>query len=354
MNALLQNKCIKYVAKDEEANGQTGEVGFLNGETFDGEIREDRPHGTGKLHLADGCFYQGNFDSTGITEGKFVHTSFNYYEGSFVRDRFKKGRIVFSDGDVLEGEWGMDKGKWGVKWCKLISDEGKVIGKLNRNGGDLSIKSKNKEVFKSYRKFGFCVVFKKSSSLNVDDPERQLFTAEGTTFDEKRVSKNEEVTVEKKTCVPIPHSKTEEIKEGKLKKSILQTCFGMLFEKEEGEKEGKLTFKDFKGVHGEGEIQFGKLKFVFEGDLFLKEENLGSIIIKKNSFSKLSIRMRGEEFRCVKEFFEFVKALCKDEFNDTSISLPDYPTERKKSIKSQEAMKEMIDDIKKHNECMIM
>ena len=356
MYSLLLNNCIKYVALDEEANGQTGEVVFLNGEVYDGEIQNGKPFGTGKLTLTDGSHYHGTFDNNGIIEGKYTHFSYNYFEGTFVRDRFKKGKIMFSDGDVLVGEWGIEKSKWSLKWCHLNNEEGENLGKLvqENRSTQLSIKSRNKEIFRNYEKFGFCVVFTKSSSTSADDPEKHLFTADGTTFDEKKTSKTIFQKIIQKTNIQLPFSKIEDTVNNCITKSILKLCFGMTVETEKNSKQGKLSFKDLKKIYGIGAIEFTKLRFKFSGDLFLEKSVLGEIIIKKSSFSQLTIKLREKEFNSMKSFFEFIRDICENEYDDSSISLPKYPSKRRKSVKSEEAMKEMITDIKKHSDCTIM
>lgn len=355
MNNLLHNNCIKYVTLDDEAGGQTGEIGFLNGEIYDGEIHNNRPFGTGRLTLNDKSYYQGHFDSSGLSDGKYVHSSFNSFEGNFLRDRFKKGRIIFTDGDVLEGEWGLDKSRWSIKWCNLIDEDGKVIGRMDRENKKevISLKSKNKVIYRTYEKYGFTVVFTKSSSLDFEDPEMLGFTADGTVFDEKKPDKTFRETSEQKAGIQLPFSKVEEMVDGEMTKSVIRLCLGITVERRVGEEMGKLSFRELEQITGYGEIEFTKMKFHFKGDLFVKEKKIGAVVIKKSSFSKLVIRFRGFEFSGMMEFLGKVCVVCGEEFGE-AVVLPSYPTIRKQSQKSKEAMSEIIEEIKKHNECSIM
>ena len=49
-----------------------------------------------------------------ISEGLWVHKSGLYFEGSFHKDRFKKGVFHFTDGDIFEGEWSVRSKKYAL------------------------------------------------------------------------------------------------------------------------------------------------------------------------------------------------------------------------------------------------
>ena len=353
MYSLLINNCIKHVALETDSDGQNGEIYFYNGETYIGDIHNNKPYGTGKLIMNDGSYYEGEFDNEGITEGVYFHCSSNVYEGSFLRDRFKKGKIVFCDGDVLEGEWGLIKSKWGLKWGVLRNEEGNEIGRLNSSDkkGLASIKSGFKEIHRSFEKMGFCVSFEK---INSDTKDKLLFTAEGTSIDESRQSENWLSKIVRKTNIQLPFSQIDHLLNNCIQKSILNLCYGIQIESQKEKEEACLSFNGLKEIKANGSYEFSKLKFKFEGKLSFKNTYLGVLFMKKTSFTQLHIKLDEKEFDTLSDFCKHVNSLCITKLNENVIREPEQRSKHKKSIKSKETMQGIIKDIKDGNECVIM
>lgn len=131
MLSLLNNYCINLIELDEEGGDNTGEIYFLGGEDYIGEIKNNLPLGQGTLKMKDGSSFKGNFDSKTLQEGEFNHFTGFRYKGSFNRDRFLKGTIYFLDGDKLKGEWFSKKGRWVLKKGTLYDDEKTAIYEFN-------------------------------------------------------------------------------------------------------------------------------------------------------------------------------------------------------------------------------
>ena len=62
-----------------------------------------------------------------MKEGTFHHFTGLKMKGIFSRDRLHKGIIKFIDGDKLEGEWGLKKGKWILKKAKIFDENSELI-----------------------------------------------------------------------------------------------------------------------------------------------------------------------------------------------------------------------------------
>lgn len=75
----------------------------MNGETYVGELERNLPFGIGTLYLSEGSISKGNYDDKTLQEGKFTHFTGLTFKGTFIRERFFKGKIKFIDGDVLDG-----------------------------------------------------------------------------------------------------------------------------------------------------------------------------------------------------------------------------------------------------------
>lgn len=115
MYGLLANKCIKCIEYTAGSNNQSGQIVFYGGELYDGEIDNGLPAGWGIFELPDGSYYEGNFDSTGMTDGRFAILGRDFFEGKFSKDKILRGSLYFSDGDSLEGEWGNERMRWNLK-----------------------------------------------------------------------------------------------------------------------------------------------------------------------------------------------------------------------------------------------
>ena len=59
---------------------------MIDGSSYDGEWREDQPHGYGKHRMTDGSIYEGNFKNGAKSgKGKFYFSG-GMYDGGFLND----------------------------------------------------------------------------------------------------------------------------------------------------------------------------------------------------------------------------------------------------------------------------
>lgn len=353
MQSLLNNKCVKYVNFDESSEGQ-GQIGFHGGELYDGEIINEQPNGWGRLQFPDGSYFEGNFDLNGITEGKFVHFNRDSFEGKFMRDRFHKGALAFKDGDSLEGEWNIERARWNLKQGNLKDQDKINLCTFNRDSKELTQKTKGKEICKTSDRGGFCV---KYEACNIDS-ERTLknlvYSADGTYSFEEKMANGMVEKVSVKMSAPIPHTLVEQIKDNLTVRTIHKLCFGFDVETSTKEIKSKAIFSDLKQVSAEGLFEMEKLKLKFKGKLFYKNEEIGKLSIKKTNFTNLKIKFNDKIFEDMTAFVVYVGDVCFEKFKDAVVYVFQKPQKRKRTVQNAEVMKDMINDIKAHNNCVIM
>ena len=80
---------------------------FPNGARYIGNWKADAAHGFGRLEFPNATYYEGNFAANKLLEGKLHYHNGTYFEGTFDGDKdiFKKGSIVFRDGEQFRGVW---------------------------------------------------------------------------------------------------------------------------------------------------------------------------------------------------------------------------------------------------------
>lgn len=354
MQALISNKCVKYVSYDEGSGGQTGEICFLNGEVFDGEIQNGLPKGWGKFTLTDGSYYEGQFDNQGISDGKFVHFTRDCYEGKFLRDRFEAGTIHFCDGDKLEGEWGNERAKWVLKHGELSNEDNIHAGSFGRGSELTRYESKGKEVLKTDSKAGFYVNYDKCLIPERPTIRNLLFTADGTTQFEDHKSSSIVEKVVNRTSSQLPFVKTDYIDNRSLTKTMYQFCYGFKVETDKDGYNASVGFKDLSNISALGQFELDKFTFKFNGELRYKNNRIGDLNLKRSTFGGLKIKFGDREFEDLNIFSEHIGDHCAKDFNDVTVHSGLRPATRKKSQKSAEVMKDMITDIKQHSDCVIM
>ena len=99
---------------------------FPNGCYYLGYWRNDRAYGNGKLVLPDGTRYEGLFNKNILYKGTISYFNEMKYEGELDRtpyERFRKGKLTFSNGYSLKGEWKEGKLEKGY----LIDQKGREI-----------------------------------------------------------------------------------------------------------------------------------------------------------------------------------------------------------------------------------
>ena len=128
------NGSVYYGQLDEifERTG-TGKLVLANGDVYEGEFAGDRLYGKGKYTFANGDVYEGDFvRNVKHGSGKYVYADGEIYEGGFAEDeregegkmtrpdgssytgsyhlglRHGKGRYEYANGDVYEGDFAED------------------------------------------------------------------------------------------------------------------------------------------------------------------------------------------------------------------------------------------------------
>ncbi|MDR1425867.1 MAG: hypothetical protein LBI70_02645, partial [Rickettsiales bacterium] len=109
-----------------------------NRKFYEGELKENTPHGKGKLFSADGSTYEGDFREGKMKGfGKYTYLNGSIYEGEFLNDQYNgRGKLIQANGDIYKGEFrdGEKNGKG-----KMIYKNGAILegnfanGKLEEN-----------------------------------------------------------------------------------------------------------------------------------------------------------------------------------------------------------------------------
>ena len=125
----------KDVYEGDWVNGEQhgkGKYTFSNGSVYEGDFTNNEFHGKGKEIFENGDIYEGDFiDSNPHGKGKKTFANGETYEGDFdFADCIGKGKYTFANGDVYEGDfYGEPHGKG-----KKINADGKVEKGEWKNG----------------------------------------------------------------------------------------------------------------------------------------------------------------------------------------------------------------------------
>ena len=80
---------------------------YPNGDVYEGDWRDGKPHGRGKMTYPNGDVYEGDWlhgKANGI--GKYTYRDGRVYEGGFCDgNSHGKGKHTYPDGGVYEGDW---------------------------------------------------------------------------------------------------------------------------------------------------------------------------------------------------------------------------------------------------------
>jgi hypothetical protein len=97
-----------------------GKLILADGAIYDGDWIDDKRTGKGKYTWANGDFYEGDFkDDKQTGKGKFTSTIGAIYEGDVVDSKqYGKGKYIWPNGDFYDGDWIDDKqtGKGKFRW----------------------------------------------------------------------------------------------------------------------------------------------------------------------------------------------------------------------------------------------
>ena len=122
-----------------------GKILYANGDRYEGEWLDNLRHGQGKFYYTNGNFYEGEWlDDLKHGQGKFYYTNGNFYEGGWLSNKKEgvgtyifangtrydgelkndkingRGICHYADGEVYEGKW-LD-GKWHGKGKRSLQD----------------------------------------------------------------------------------------------------------------------------------------------------------------------------------------------------------------------------------------
>jgi len=132
--------------KDDMFNGQGKFIDRYG--IYEGEFKNGQQNGKGKLIYANGNIYEGEFkDGQFNGKGKIIFAQGGFYEGGWKNGQWDgKGKVIYSDGNVYEGEFkdGQFNGKGKIIFAQGGFYEGEFKegtyhgkGKLATSNGDV-------------------------------------------------------------------------------------------------------------------------------------------------------------------------------------------------------------------------
>ena len=99
-----------------------GKILYANGDRYEGEWLDNLKHGQGKFYYTNGNFYEGGWLSNkkeGV--GTYIFANGTRYDGELKNDKINgRGICHYADGEVYEGKW-LD-GKWHGKGKRSLQD----------------------------------------------------------------------------------------------------------------------------------------------------------------------------------------------------------------------------------------
>ena len=97
---------IKKIKKKYILNG--GEtIKYANGGVYDGEIKDGKRHGNGKMIYSNNMVYEGEWNNDNKNgRGKLTWPSGSYYDGEWKDDKKNgRGKLYWFNGSYYDGEW---------------------------------------------------------------------------------------------------------------------------------------------------------------------------------------------------------------------------------------------------------
>ena len=125
-----------YEGEWDDAYCRTVKIKYSDGNVFEGELKNGRFDGKGKIILCDKGVYEGEFKNGKIEgKGKMVYSDGNFYEGNWKENKYDgKGILKKRNGDFLDGIWNNNKctGK-----CILFGSvyEGDIVNGIREGSG---------------------------------------------------------------------------------------------------------------------------------------------------------------------------------------------------------------------------
>jgi hypothetical protein len=114
MNGLKSENIKNIPSRNHEEGLDTHKISNMHvgkdkvqDELYDGEFKDDKPHGHGRLQMRDRSIYEGEWnDGKRHGQGRLQFPDGAIYEGQWKDDsRYGKGRFQSVDGKIFEGEW---------------------------------------------------------------------------------------------------------------------------------------------------------------------------------------------------------------------------------------------------------
>jgi len=108
---------------------------------YEGEFKNNKKHGNGKIQMSNGTTYQGEWDNDAMSgRGKIVFTNsfYHVYEGEFSNGQMHgNGLMHMINGDKYKGQWneGQMHGTGSLTYANGEKYEGEFVhGQMNWNG----------------------------------------------------------------------------------------------------------------------------------------------------------------------------------------------------------------------------
>jgi len=103
--------CFTFLKWCWISNSAVGRFNYASGDVYIGVFKNGKKHGRGKLVLADGLEYEGEFEHDEFQgEGTLQTPEGDIYKGNFVNGLIQgKGKKTFKDGTTYDGDWKQNK-----------------------------------------------------------------------------------------------------------------------------------------------------------------------------------------------------------------------------------------------------
>ena len=170
---LLDDGCYFGELNDKEIPNGKGKYTFKNGETYEGDVVNDKFEGKGKYIYEDGKYYIGQWKNN-LREGKGIlyYSNGNIeYDGNFVNDEFDgTGKYIWEDGEYYVGQYknGLNYGK-GILYYKTgdIKYTGDFVNDEFEGSGKYVYEDKNYYIgeFKNGLKNGKGTLYDKDGNI---------------------------------------------------------------------------------------------------------------------------------------------------------------------------------------------
>jgi hypothetical protein len=94
-----------------------GRLSNVDGDFYEGSLKNDHKHGTGIMRFADGCVFEGEYTHGQMSQGKMTYQDGSIYGGSWVDGmRHGSGKYIFVDGSEGEFREGNFHGEGKMTW----------------------------------------------------------------------------------------------------------------------------------------------------------------------------------------------------------------------------------------------